>query len=128
MCFNKALTTKHRIADSNVTCYKIMILLADDKLESLCYPKGKTYSVGDTMVPDNPYSIEWIDNSYSAEEGVIHSYLWYVPAADRAALGNLFSKVTRVVVQCVIPKGTAFWRNRIGECISDKLVLKSIIR
>ena len=127
MCFRRL--EKHKVADKPITCYKVMnVYLNDDsnfELESLIYPCGKRYRIGDVMRPLQPIRVEAIDEMGYVFGGVIHSYgLKAIKRQDER--GDIIG--IRVCVKCEIPKGAVYWyRKHCDTYISKSLVIKSIM-
>lgn len=128
MCFRRL--EKHKVASEPITCYKVMnVYLNDDsdfELESLIYPCGKRYRIGDVMRPLQPIRVEAIDEMAFVFAGVIHSFgLKALKRRDKR--GNIIG--IRVCVECEIPKGEVYWHEKNSDTyISKSLVIKSIKR
>ena len=118
------------MASEPITCYKVMnVYLNDDsdfELESLIYPCGKRYRIGDVMRPLQPIRVEAIDEMGFVFAGVIHSFgLKALKRRDKR--GNIIG--IRVCVECEIPKGEVYWHEKNSDTyISKSLVIKSIKR
>ena len=99
---------KHRIAEKNITCYKVMLgyyypgnLCA---YKSLVYC-GKPYFDCDEMIPDEHKTVAQLDKTKS--------------------YNHILLLQNAVMVKCVIPKGTPYWVSDDGKTyISMKLKIK----
>ena len=126
MCFLKSRRNKHKVSDKDIICYKVMTLLGTDTVSSYHFPLGGVYTPGDTIAPSKDIPDEEIDKTDFVDGGVIHSYTDYTEAVLEAIpLGRLGRDI--VIVGCMIPAGTSYWKNKYREYISKKVVIKSII-
>ena len=120
---------KHRIAEKNITCYKVMLryyypgnLCA---YKSLVY-RGKPYFDCDEMIPDEHKTVKQLDKTKCVEGGVVYSYVKHGDAYEVCMTYNhiLLSR-NAVMVKCAIPKGTPYWVSDDGKTyISMKLKIK----
>lgn len=125
MCFLKGRQNKHKVSDKDITCYKVMTLLGTDTVSSYYFPLGGVYTPGDTIVPSKDISEEKIDKTDFVNDGVIHSYTCYTEAfLESIPLGKLGEDI--VIVECVIPAGTSYWKNKYREYISKKVIIKRV--
>jgi hypothetical protein len=103
-----------------------MTLLGTDTVSSYYYPLGGVYTPGDTITPTKDIPEEKIDKTDFVDGGVIHSYACYTEAfLESIPLGRLCEDT--VIVECVIPAGTSYWKNKYREYISKKVVIKAIL-
>lgn len=111
MCLDKL--SKRKKASSAIPCYKVMYLSHDGmRVNSMCYPKGDGYSVGDVMLPSVRLSNfdfinrRRVDRLRYLNGEVVHSfsmtdnkYCFY----RRGKMG------IPVIVMCEIPNGETYW-------------------
>lgn len=110
MCLDKS--SKRRKASRAINCYKVMYLSHDGmRVNSMCYPKGDGYSVGDVMLPSVRLSNSDFINRRRVDRlrylngEVVHSF----------SIDNKYNFVCRglkgipVIVMCEIPKGETYW-------------------
>ena len=103
-----------------------MTLLGDDIVSSYYYPRNNSYRIGDTIEPSENVKDTVIDETDSVNGGVIHSYADSTEAfLESIPLGKLGKDI--VIVECVIPAGTSYWKNKDREYISKKVVIKNIL-
>lgn len=131
MCLRK-IHKKNEKARNAIGCYKIMCLNTDDmRVNSLCYPKGNGYSIGDMILPSvrlSKYGFlnRMCINKLSSLRGeVVHSF-----SLTTRNFG-LFERVrddkkVPVIVMCEIPKGETYWKGWGGEYGSLSLKIKGI--
>jgi hypothetical protein len=125
MCFLKGRQNKHKVSDKDITCYKVMTLLGDDIVSSYYFPRNNSYRIGDTIEPSENVKDTVIDKSDFVNGGVIHSYADYAEAfLESIPLGKVDEDI--VIVECVIPAGTSYWKNKYGEYISKKVIIKRV--
>lgn len=102
-----------------------MTLLGTDTVSSYYYPLGGVYTPGDTIEPSENVKDTVIDKSDFVNGGVIHSYADYTEAfLESIPLGKLGEDT--VIVECVIPAGTSYWKNKYREYISKKVIIKRL--
>ena len=133
MCFFKSVRTKHKTANVDTVCYKLMSRgsFYGGNLNSIFYPSIDGYSVGDKMIPVIPIPDDEIDGCRGIDGGVIYSYISLksaVAARIRLITFRPEKSGSIVIVRCVIPAGTSYWRNNHREIISKKLVIKEILK
>ena len=101
------------------------------------YKLGVEYKIG--IVPNSDFLETIIDVGF-------HSYAWDVEMKSMCG-GDIRVKSNRpnsgqtvftnhrgfdgshkiAVMECTIPKGTVYWENRVGEIVSEKLILEEEI-
>lgn len=125
MCFLKSNKNKHKVSDKDITCYKVMTLLGDDIVSPYYYPRNNSYRIGDTIEPSENVKDTVIDKSDFVNGGVIHSYADHTEAlVESIPLGKVGEDI--VIVECVIPAGTSYWKNKYREYISKKVIIKRV--
>lgn len=129
MCFIKDdYAMVHSVTEKDVSCYKVMELTASGTLRSLMYKRDKHYYLGDIMYPDVSIDANKLDEFTELGAGVIHSNQYdgkNIKMIKEELLRKRFC-FPRVIVKCVIPKGTPYWDN-VYEFASTRLKLKEII-
>jgi hypothetical protein len=110
MCFYKAsiIDKKHRIADDDIVCYKVVKKISDTHWKSIYYNYHYYKTVGNGHA-NKPTDIEKLDKKYALEGGVFHSYSELKTAIDDLIWAD------SVVVKCIIPKGTPYWQNQLKK-------------
>lgn len=117
----------HLVAEDDIKCYKAVYSLYSDGWIS---PIANFTYKRDNVYISDVYSCDELDQKIELTEGVFHSYITFDKAS--AACDMLFWKMSdeygffpRTVVECIIPKGTAYWKNDIG-CEYASMALKVI--
>lgn len=127
MCFF-ARNPQKRIAESDVTCYKI-VYVHKKKINS--YVRAFPYELNKKYFQP----IQFYKNRFGsrAEEG-FHSYNKVEYAFNEYYGLYIESPYFRTsvdsnerIVKCIIPKGTIYYKNELGEIISESIVIKKII-
>lgn len=136
MCFSKTYNSRmlyHRVAESDIECYKVMIRgLSKDTDEycspymKFCYRRGELYETG-----IEPHTVRLFDCKMSLDSDVIHSYV------NRDAANALYFHTSlkcsngepgeACIVRCVIPKGAVYWENGF-EYASDRIKLVEVVK
>lgn len=133
MCFFKSVRTKHKTANVDTVCYKLMSsgFFNGGNLNSIFYPSFDGYNVGDKILPVITIPDDEIDGCRGIDGGVIYSYV-SLKAAEAARIRLITFRPEKsgsvAIVSCAIPAGTSYWRNNRGEIISKQLVIKEILK
>ena len=134
MCFKKSKHWKHKIAEHDIICHKLMVR-NERGFRPLFHNNGVTYQLGDTMKPsfDDSYPLSELDEMYVIGAGVIHAWHPYdfcspimIELARFAGKDEVDEGEKIVLVWCVVPKGTAYWTNHCNEIIAKKMILKDL--
>ena len=127
MCFYKDPNQLvHNVAEQDTICYKVY--WRDMREPSVFHPLfchcGMKYKVGDTVEPNVLIKVSELDEAPSLTKGVIHSYTSEKINKDFAG-----KRVDNdlVIAKCIIPAGTAYWKNKSGEYASTKIIIQEII-
>ena len=126
MCFIIREKQRLKIAKKDITCYKVVKLKGINQYKGVLksYVKNFKYDLN-TLYPkiDNfEISIHYYNTlKYSKNRGVInegyHSFSNY-----NKAIGWLNPFVDSIVIKCIIPKGSKYFYDPIGEeCVSDQI-------
>lgn len=128
----------HKIAEDDITCYKVMRYdIRIGKLRSIHYP-GPTYVLGDEIVPEVDIEVSELDGQYKLEKGVVYSFQGRKYSEDMFGDYVEDFRVEKneliCLVKCIIPKGTPYWIDLTwieifgGEIASKKVIIKDIIK
>jgi hypothetical protein len=82
------------------------------------------YKVGDTIKPNDKIRVSYLDKELVLTNGVIHSYTR--EQINKLVAGKRINNDV-AVIQCIIPAGTAYWKNRLGEYASKKVIIQEVI-
>lgn len=123
--FNKR--RKPSIARKDITCYKTL----DYGLGGYCTPYRCMPFKEGLNIADGPqdykYSACGIRGNYKkiikVEGGYIHAYTTLENACNK----RYYNARMLFVAECVIPKGTEYWRGFNGEICATQMVFKKII-
>lgn len=131
MCLRK-VHKKNEKARNAIGCCKIMYLNTDDmRVNSLCYPKGDGYSIGDVMLPSARLSKRgFLNRMYINKLSVLRGEVVHSYSLTRRNFG-FFERVrddkrVPVAVMCEIPNGETYWRGWGDEYGSLSLKIKGI--
>ena len=114
MCFYKKLKHEpHRIAKKDIECYKVVRKISDSHYKSLYFNFDYYVTVGYGKVAD----LQDLDKRNCLTDGVFHSYYLLSEALSEWICDG------GVVVKCIIPKGSAYWKNQHGQCASTNIVV-----
>lgn len=143
MCWCGKLEDK-KVATEDIKVKKVVERLKDGYYayyqEWFEYKLGEVY---ETTV--EPRVHKFIEGVYLIDNG-FHSYAWDMEMKSQCG-GDILVKSTRpncgqtifnnfgkydqshkvVVMECTIPKGTAYWENATGEIVSEKLIVEEEI-
>lgn len=127
MCFFKdPEQPTHNVAKEDLICYKIY--LKDMRDSSIFHPmlfhNRMKYKVGDTIKPNDKIRVSYLDKELVLTNGVIHSYTR--EQINKLVAGKRINNDV-AVIQCIIPAGTAYWKNRLGEYASKKVIIQEVI-
>lgn len=122
----KELATKPRIARTNITVYKLLATeIFEGKKKIILYHsphRAMRYRPGDTKTAEKfSFNFVRIFKWRTEINKGLHSYHWSV--AEGLSKHNNFKKFNYVLIKCIIPKGTPYFKNNAGECVS--LALKT---
>ena len=130
MCFFKDFNSdgctidyEHQTCDHDIKCYKVLHQYDNGVLHSI--PHHFPYELGKTYEEKN-VDLSLLDRLYELNGYVFHSYTDERYA--RSFRDTMVKKEGIVVVSCVIPAGTPFWRNDFHhEYASTKIRIDEIV-
>lgn len=115
---------EHNISDGNVECLKVMWVDDSYKLHSVFNRTHLSYSIGDSIKAFRDCPLNILDEMYILDDEVVHAYS---KEYLNEKLRSYRFADQRVVVKCIIPKGTPYWENEEGFATIE-LVIKEIIK
>lgn len=139
MCWLSDEYKAPNIADEDIIVYKVMLLREGYRNELASFYYGKRYVIGKEYIEETEtvepvylyhYSINKGFHSYSLEkttekECYNHCQIWSgTTLLDYVNLGiDVHYGETLVAVKCIIPKGSTYYENDLGEIVSDRIII-----
>lgn len=128
MCWESNKLPVRRVAREGIEVYKIVCDFDGIRVQSLVmgfiYEYYKLYTKYDAIIPfvfHSEISNQWIIN-----EG-FHSYTRNRAIQEyKETVLHSISKFA--LVECIIPKGSTFYRNENNEIVSDRIIINKILR
>ena len=122
MCWESNKLPVKRIAKKDIYVYKIVESI--DKFNCISAVKYFKYQYNKIYTQENLITFYSKGNIWTIEKG-FHSYKTLLKAkADYNKLHNDYY----IIVQCIIPKGSTFFKNENGEVVSDSIVISNSFR
>lgn len=129
MCWTSSKPPVKRIAKEGIYTYKVVF----DYGEFICYSLVmgfvyeyyKLYTQNKAIMP----LCGALSNKWIIEEG-FHSYRTWLTAKEASEKFSTDSSIRKriKIVQCIIPKGTAFYINEKNEIVSDRIIINRILK
>ena len=119
----KELATQPRIARTNITVYKWLVAEIFEGKEKIIHyhspHRGMRYRPGETKTAEK-FSFRFVDvcGWRSEINKGLHSYHWSVAEELFKRYKKSFTKFNNVLIKCIIPKGTPYFKNNAGEYVS----------
>lgn len=130
MCWQyyKYIDAKRYIAETDIRTFKILSL-RKHTLHS--YYKNYDYTIGRL---NSVNSLELIGNkifegfhSYDLNNDCLSVVGGIVVQAKEGGFLDYYSRIDHIVkVECIIPKGSEYYENSLGEIVSNKLIIDKI--
>lgn len=126
MCWSSKYYPKIEIVDYPLVVYKVVRYVDLSICYSLCrnfeYIYKEEYKqISDLKITQRKYHYEWVIN-----EG-FHSYTRNRAIQEyKETVLHSISKFA--LVECIIPKGSTFYRNENNEIVSDRIIINKILR
>ena len=131
MCWKsyKYSDKKCRIAETDIKTFKILRL----EKHTLCaYYQNYDYTIGKL---NSVNSLELIGNkifegfhSYDLNNDCLSALEGIVVQGKEGVFLDYYSRADHIVkVECIIPKGSEYYENSLGEIVSNKLIVDKII-
>lgn len=139
MCWFSNKYKVPNIAEEDIIVYKVMLLRDGYRNELISFYYSKRYVIGKEYIEETEtvepvylyhYSINKGFHSYSLEkttEKECYNYcqIWSgTTLLDYVNLGiDVHYGETLVAVECIIPKGSTYYENDLGEIVSDRIII-----
>ena len=139
MCWLSDEYKAPNMADEDIIVYKVMLLREGYRNELASFYYGKRYVIGKEYIEETEtvepvylyhYSINKGFHSYSLEKTTEKEcnnrcYIWSGEhLLDSINLENEINYgETLVAVECIIPKGSTYHENDLGEIVSDRIII-----
>lgn len=125
--------SKPFIAKEDITCYKIVNKISDTKVESdvmeFFYTLNKLYTIPELKLVKSKIIGSYF-KKYIIAEG-FHSYIQLSDAVIDCKCELSLLSSTRIIVECIIPKGSKYflgYNDYRFECYcSDKIIITNIM-
>ena len=131
MCWKsyKYSDKKCRIAETDIKTFKILSLR---KHSLYAYYQNYKYTIGKL---NSVNSLELIGNkifegfhSYDLNNDCLSALEGIVVQGKEGVFLDYYSRADHIVkVECIIPKGSEYYENSLGEIVSNKLIVDKII-
>ena len=140
MCWLSKEVIPFNIAAEDVEVYKVMFATESDRRLMSCYRRmlydaGKEYEVEMTVskldkgiLGKYHMMIEQGFHSYSLDNTIVMRNVTNLSVicketGDCIESVKLLSLIKRVAVKCIIPKGSKYYKNDLGEIVSDQIII-----
>jgi hypothetical protein len=130
MCWKSKTKPKLQTAKENIVVYKVVRLnknIIESFTKRFCYKLKRKYELPALDLLFIPPDLFVSDACYVVHEG-FHSYNIYADALLQHELVRFdpFSYVKTAVVECIIPKGSKYYRNET-ETVSNAIIIAKIL-
>ena len=123
MCWFSQKQPDYKVADKDIVVYKRF------RQDEMVYENSKFTAVF-SMIFGYLYTINTLNKPIELDhyynDGFYDIYKgytsWLYPKLPTGALLSTFGKVTKIV-KCVIPKGSTYAKNEIGEVVSSNIIV-----
>lgn len=122
MCWSSFHPIK-KVAEKDIIVYKVLNVSGKSYYKGFCYEKGKLYSLNKQLKITNLNYIKEGFHSYS--EG--SSFCWNIffnTLIVKSPSGLIYENYPKgILVRCVVPKGSEYYVNKLGEVVSNKIIV-----
>ena len=129
MCWTSSKPPVRRIAKEGIYTYKVVYdygeFICYSLIMGFVYEYYKLYTQNKAIMPLRVART----NKWMIEEG-FHSYRTWLTAKEAFEKFSTDPSIRKriKIVQCIIPKGTTFYKNEKDEIVSDRIIINRILK